>query len=378
MKELIDGNEATAHAVKLCRVECVPCFPITPQTELMETLAKWVAEEKIDIFLNVVESEHSVLSAAVGAEMTGNRTFTSSGSQGIMLMHEILPIASGTRMPIVMICGSRALSAPIALWPDHNDFLSCRDFGWIMLAAENNQEALDLTVIAYKVGENNKVLLPVLIEMDGFVLGSTREQVDIPSQKTVDSFLPPLRLETRLDTRSPQTLGVPVLHGYMEFKAQVHKAQMNAKNELERAFKEWGKLTKRKYGLVEEFYSKRARTVVVMMGANASIAKQAVLDMRKRGKKVGLVKLRVIRPFPEERLRKALGSAKKVVVVDQNISPGKGGVLYSEVRDALFGGKKTVSNCIVGLGGEPVGVKDFIKVIEDAEKERKGRKKWLV
>ncbi len=376
--ELLDGNLAAAWGVKLCRVECVPAFPITPQTEMMEELAKWVVRKKIDIEFTQLESEHSVISSALGSEMTGARTFTATSSQGIMLMHEVLPIVAGTRMPMVMVNGSRAVSAPIALWPDHNDFLAMRDSGWLMFMAETNQELLDSIIIAFRVSENKKVLLPSLVGMDGYILSYTREEVKAPKQSLVDKFLPRLRLETKLDVKKPMTLGTPVLHEYMEFKAQMHRAQQNAVKEIEKAHKEWARLTGRKYGFLEEVNTKGAKAVLVMMGANTSIAKAAVKRMRKKGKKVGLVKLRVIRPFPEKWLKKALKGAKSVGVADQNIAPGLGGILYPEVKAALAGEKKIVSSYVFGLGGKMVSVEDFGQVFEDLLKGKKEARKWLV
>ncbi|MFH0714209.1 MAG: pyruvate ferredoxin oxidoreductase [Candidatus Diapherotrites archaeon] len=377
MKELIDGNEACVYAVKLCRVQCVPAYPITPQTELVEKIAQWNAEGKLDVYFNQMDSEHSVLSAALGAEMTGNRTFTSTSCQGLLLMYEILPIVSGTRMPIVMVNGSRAISAPISLWPDHNDFLSCRDHGWIMLAAENNQELLDFIPIAYRTSEHKGVLLPSLVEMDGFILSSTREPVEIPSQEKVDKFLPPLHLEVKLDVDHPKSLGVPVLEAYWVFRERQHQAMHAAARVLDESFKEWAKLTGRKYSEVEEYFSKDAQAVLVMMGANTTIAKAACRNLRKKGKKVGIAKLRVIRPFPEKQLRGALKKAKKVGVFDQNISLGSGGILYAEVKSALSEEGKKVSGFVGGLGGRMLSEKDFEQVFLDLLEGKNG-KKWLV
>lgn len=377
-RELIDGNTACAFAVKLCRVESIPAFPITPQTELMERLAEWNAKGELDAYLNIMDSEHSVLSAAVGSEMTATRTFVSTGSQGLMLMHEVLPIAAGTRMPIVMICGSRALSAPIALWPDHNDFLSCRDFGWLMFSAEINQELLDFICIAYNVSENAKVLLPSLIEMDGFVLSETREPVEIPKQETVDKFLPPLRLEARLDVESPMTLGTPVLEEYQYFKQQMQAAMNNAEQELSKAFKEWKKLTGRAYDFVEKVWMQDAKEAIVIIGANSTIAKAAVRKLRAKGEKVGLVKLRVLRPWPEKSLKEALKKCKRIAVVDQNISLGKNGILYSEVCETFRNEGKVLANYIAGIGGKHLGIQDFEKIFEDLKKAKDGEKKWLI
>ncbi|MEW6294894.1 MAG: transketolase C-terminal domain-containing protein [Candidatus Diapherotrites archaeon] len=378
MIELLDGNSACAWAVKLCKVQVIPVFPITPQTELMEILSEWKAEGKIDLELLFAESEHSVLSAALGSEMTENRTFTSTSSQGLMLMHEILPIVSGTRMPVVMVNGCRAIAAPITLWPDHNDFLAMRDSGWLLFMAETNQELLDSIIIAFKVSEDKRILLPSLVGMDGFILSYTREEVNIPEQELVDKFLPELKLEVKIDLCKPMTLGTPCIEEYMYFKSQLHKAQLNALKALEEAHKEWFKLTGRNYDLIEEFYSKDARAVIVMMGANSTIAKAAVRQMRKKGKKAGLLRIRILRPFPEEKIKNALKKAKRIAVVDQNISAGISGILYPEIKACIADGKKTVSNYIISLGGKMVSVKDFKAIFNELLKARKEERKWLM
>ncbi len=374
--EILDGNRAAAVAVKLARVKCVPCFPITPQTELIETIAQWKANNEIDVEFNQLESEHSVLSAALGSQMTGARTFTATSSQGLLYMHEVLPIVSGTRNPLVMVNVSRGLSAPVNLWPDHNDFLAMRDSGWIMFSCETNQEVLDSIIMAYKIAENEKVLLPVLINMDGFIHSYTRTQVEIPKQSLVDKFLPKLNLKVRLDVNKPKTLGTSAMEHYMFFRSQLHKAQIDSKNIIKKVQAEWFKLTKRKYDVVEKYKLNDAKAAIVMIGANTTIAKSAIDKLRKKGKKIGLLRIRLIRPFPEKEIQNALKNIKKIAILDQNISPGQSGILYTETKGILD--KKIVSNYIIGLGGNLISEKDLIQVFLEVLKSTKEQRKWLL
>ncbi len=374
--EILDGNESAAWGARLARAQSVPCFPITPQTEIIETLAKWKADGEFECIFNEMESEHSVLSAAVGSSATGARTFTATSSQGLMLMHEILHVASGNRLPIVMVNVSRGLSAPVTLWPDHNDLLAMRDSGWVIFVAETNQEVLDSVIIAYKTSENKNIRLPVLINMDGFIHSYTRTEVDVPPQRLVDKFLPKLEMELKLDINNPKTLGIPVMAEYMFFKSQLHKAQLDSKKIIKKVQQEWYKLTGRRYDFIEQYKLKDADMALVMMGANTTIAKSAVDKLRKAGKKVGLLRIRVLRPFPELQIQKALGHIKKVAVLDQNISPGLSGILYPEVKSILQ--KVIVSNYVFGLGGKFVSDKDFMEIFADLKKSKNEQKRWVM
>ena len=361
--EILDGNAAAAYAAILARVQCIPCFPITPQTEMIETIAKWKANGKTNIEFNQVDSEHSVISAALGAQMTGARTFTASSSQGLMLMHEILPIVAGTRMPMVMLNVSRGLSAPITLWPDHNDFLAMRDSGWIMICCETNQEVLDTIIMSFKIAENKEVLLPVLVNMDGFIHSYTRTEVKIPMQKKIDKFLPKPNQKYRLDVKKPMTLGAGAMGGYYPFfKSQIHAAQLKALDVIKDVQKQWKAITGRSYSVVEEYKTKNAKAVLVIMGANSTIAKAAVDSLRKQGHAVGILRLRVIRPLPRKDIQKALKNIKHISVFDQNIAPGSGGILHPEIKSCLFEDDKIVSSYIGGLGGKPVSQKDYEKI----------------
>ncbi len=369
--ELLDGNQCAAWGARLAKVQYVPAYPITPQTEIIEVIAQWQADGEFPGIFQQVDSEHSVLSAALGSASTGVRTFCASSSQGLLLAHEIFPNISGTRLPMVYVNVSRGISAPITLWPDHNDVMSVRDFGWIMMISETNQEVLDSVILSYKVAE--KMMLPVLVNMDGFVHSFTREQVVLPGQKMVDKFLGKPNLEIKLDTKNPKSLAAPTLEGYMYYRAQLHKAMLDSVKVIDDVHKEWEKLTGRKYSFFEEYKVKGADTVIVMMGSNTTIAKSAVDDLRKKGQKVGLLRIRVLRPWCEEKLRKHLSKVKSVKVVDQNVAPGIGGMLYPEVKSGLFGMNCNVDSYIVGLGGKVVSKEDFVSIFDD-----KGGKKWLM
>jgi len=377
-KDLIDGNKAAAVAARLSRVQCVPCFPITPQTEIIETIQKWKANGEFKGEFNQVESEHSVMSAAIGAAMTGARTFTATSSQGLLLMHEMLPIASGTRTPIVLVNVSRGISAPITLWPDHNDIMAMRDSGWITFICETNQEVLDSVIIAHKVSEDKNVLLPVIVNMDGFIHSYTREIVEIPDQSLVDKFLPKINLSIKLDVNSPKTLGIPVMSEYIKYRAQLHRAMLDSFKVIKKAHSDWYKLTKRKYDFVESYKMKDADVAIVIMGPNTTIARSAVDKLREKGIKAGIFRIRLFRPLPEAQIREGLSKVKNVIVVDQSISPGISGILYPEIKMALYGSKSVVHNYILGLGGYVVTDETFIQIVNDVKKSKGENRKWLM
>lgn len=377
MIDLLDGNQCAALGAKIARAQCVPCFPITPTTEIIETIAEWKSKGEFKGEFVQLESEHSAASACLGASMTGARVFTATSSQGLLLMHELLPIISGCRTPMVMTTVSRCLSAPIGLWPDHNDTLSIRDAGWIMFICETNQEVLDSIIIGYKISENKKILLPVIVNMDGFVHSYTRTEVDIPDQKMTDRFLPHTELEIKLDVKKPMTLGIPAMGlDYMRYRAQLHRAMLDSFEVIGDVQKEWAKLTNRKYDFIEEYKLNGAKAAIVMIGANTTIAKSAVDMMRKKGKKTGLLRIRLFRPFPEKEIRKALEKINNIAVVDQNICPGMGGILYPEIKMALSGTKKRIANYISGLGGNFVSEQDYIDILNDVTKNKKEERKW--
>ncbi len=378
METLITGNEAAAWGARLSRAEVVPNFPITPQTECIETIAKWVANGEWKTDFVKMDSEHSVMSAAVGASASGARVFTASSSQGLLLMNEIMYIASGLRLPIVMATVSRGISAPITLWSDHNDFLSFLPAGWIMIHASTNQEELDSIIMSYKVGENKKVLLPTMVNMDGYVLSYTDEPTSIPSQLLVDKFLPKYKpTHAFFDAKHPLIQGSAVLKGedYTYFRKQHTAAAQNSLKVIEQVANQWKKLTGREYGLFEEFMLEDAEYFFVTQGSISTTAKQAVLDLRKQGVKAGLLRLRVIRPLPWKQIAKALENAKAVAVIDKNVSPGIGGIMYPEIKAVLYENenKPVVSGFVAGLGGSKTSVKKFQSILAYLKKDEKAK-----
>jgi pyruvate ferredoxin oxidoreductase alpha subunit len=374
MKTLLDGNKAAAWGARLARAKVVPNFPITPQTEIIETLAKWKAEGEWDGEFVPLDSEHSVLSAAIASEACGARTFTASSSQGLLLMHEMHYVASGMRLPLVMVNCSRGLAAPITLWSDLNDILALRDSGWLMFFAKNNQEVLDLIIQAYAIGENKEVLLPSIINMEGFILSYTREPTEIPEQEKIDEFLPPYKPQTVIDINNSMSLGVPVLHEYMYFKSQQHKAQLNALKVAKKVFEKFEKIFGRKYSLIECYCMEDAKVCFVSMGCLSSVIECAVDELRKEGIKAGLLRILCYRPFPGEEIRRVLEGCEKVIVIDNNISPGSGGILYPEIK-AVHDGK--TYDFIVSLGGKHISKKDFVEICKKALTSEK-EKFWLL
>ncbi len=299
------------------------------------------------------------MSAAVSSQATGARTFTGSSSQGTLLMHEVIYIASGLRLPIVMVNVSRALSAPITLWPDHNDILDQRDAGWLMFFCETNQEVLDSVIMAYKICEDTRVMLPAFINMEGFFLSFTREPVIIPDQAKVDKFLPSYKPKVFLDPKKPMAEGIGVMTDYPYFRQQVHLAQKNALNVIDEVQKDFANMFKRKYDIIESFMMDDAESALIILGSNSTIAKAAIRNMRKKGKKIGLLRIRVFRPFPWDELKKLTKGLKSIGVIDQNLAPGSGGIVFNEVRSALHEMTCPISDFIISLGGKPIAVREF-------------------
>jgi len=371
---LLDGDAAAAWGGRLSRAQVVPNFPVTPQTELIEKFAEWKSGGEWKGEFLPVESEHSVLSAAIAASATGARVFSGSSSQGLMLMHEMVYVASGMRVPIVMINVSRALSAPITLWPDHNDILGQRDAGWLIFFCESNQEVLDTVIQAFKICEDERVLLPAFINMEGFVLSYTREPIQIPDQKKVDRFLPKYRPKVFLDPKKPMALGIGVMKEYPYFRSQVYAAHKNALGVIKEVQRDWKKKFGREYGLIEGYMMEGAQAALVTMGANSSIAKAAVKGLRSKGLPIGLVRLRVHRPFPREEISRALEGVEAVGVIDQNLSPGYGGIVYPEIRDVLYDKRIPVSDFIIGLGGRHISQQELEQIGMEVLKSVKTKK----
>jgi len=350
----------------------VAAYPITPQTPIIETFAKFVADGTVDTELIDVESEHSALSAVVGASASGVRAMTATSSQGLALMAEIVYVASGSRLPIVMAVSNRALSAPINIHCDHTDSMFLRDAGWVQIYSEDAQEAYDNTLISLKVAEDKKVMLPVMVMQDGFITSHNVENVVILDDKKAKSYVGKYEAEfPLLDFDKPVTVGPLDLFDYFfEHKYQQAQAMEEAKKALKAADQEFFKLTGRRYGFLEEYKTRDADFVIVALSSTCGTAKMVVDDMRKRGKKVGLLKIRLMRPFPEKEIVKALEGKKAVAVLDRSISFGSTSPVFTEVRSALYSLKKRpkLQNYVYGLGGRNIGLKDIEKVYEELMK----------
>jgi len=380
-KKVIEASEAVAIGAKLCKPKVMAVYPITPQTHIPEKIATFVYNGKMDTELINVESEHSALSATLGASATGVRTFTATASQGLALMHEILFVTSGMRLPVVMAVANRALSAPINIWNDHQDSIAARDSGWIQFYVESAQEALDTIIIAYKVAENQDILTPAMVCLDGFTLSHVFEPAQIPTQKEVDEFLPKYKPLFKLDPKNPVTMGpIAYPNTYMDFKLQQQQAMQKSLEEIKKVQSEFFKKFKRTYGngLIEAYKTEDADYAIVAMGTICSTAKDTIDQLRKKGRKVGLIKVKTYRPFPEKDIIEATKNLKAVAVLDRNISLGHDGALYTDVKAALKDCKIIVNNFIVGLGGRDVRPETIITAFDETSKSKIQIKKWLM
>ncbi len=372
MKMMIKGNMATALGAKLARVEVIPAYPITPSTLFPEKISEYIADGEMDSQFILVESEHSAMSACIGASATGARTCTATASQGLALMHEMLFIAAGMRLPIVMAIGNRALSAPINIWCDHQDTISERDSGWIQFYAEKNQEALDLMIIAFKVAEDKRILLPAMVGLDAFVLTHTMEAVDVPEQEEVDKFLPKYEPPFGvLDPSKPMTFGsfsTPAY--YMEFKFVQTKAMEESEKVIDEVFADFKKEFGREYIKIVGYKTEDAEIILLTLGSMSGTARAAVDKMRKEGKKVGCAKMTVFRPFPRKELLDMTANVKVLAVVDRDISPGFGGAIFGEAAAQYVNEptKPMLMNFIVGLGGRDITIPDFEAMVKKAKK----------
>jgi pyruvate ferredoxin oxidoreductase alpha subunit len=367
MRDIVEGSRAVAEAVRLCDVKVISAYPITPQTHIVEYLAEFIANGEMEAEYVKVESEHSALSVCVGASATGVRTFTATSSQGLALMYEVLYIASGLRLPIVMVNANRAMSAPISIWNDQSDSTGARECGWIQLYVETNQEALDSIIQAYKVAENKDVLLPFMVCMDGFVLTHTYEPVDIPEKEQVKEYLPDYEPVVKLDAENPITMG-PIAdpNYYMEFKLLQDEAMNKAKDVLKREDEKFGEIFGRSYGLIEEYRTDGADVVLVTMGSLAGTIKDVIDRLREKGKNVGLVRVRLYRPLPKEELVKALKDFDVIGVIEKDNCFGLGGgALFNDIKSILY--KKSnaeIIGFVAGLGGRDIPYWDIEKAYE--------------
>jgi pyruvate ferredoxin oxidoreductase alpha subunit len=369
----LTGNEAVAEAMRQIDPDVVAAYPITPQTELMHAFADSVANGKVSTEFVLVESEHSAMSATVGASAAGARAMTATSSQGLALMWEVIQIASSLRLPIVMPVVNRALSGPINIHCDHSDTMGCRDSGWIQIFSENSQEAYDHTLIALRVAEHPRILLPVMVTLDGFILSHTMERVEIIDDEVVKKYIGEYHPDhPLLDIKNPVTVGPLDLQDYyFEHKRQEAEAQVSAAELIPSLFKEFAAVSSRDYDVIEEFEMEDAEMAIVVLGSTAGTVKTVTEELRREGKKVGVVKIRVFRPFPRGELVRTLRKVKTIAVLDRSIAFGSaGGPVFDEIRSAFFESGITpaevnIVNYLYGLGGRDVKHSDIRFVYDE-------------
>ena len=374
MKDFLVGSEAVARAAALCKPGVISAYPITPQTIIVESLAQMAADGRLKSQFINVESEHSAASAVLGAVAAGERVFTASSSQGLILMSEVLFNIAGMRMPVVLACVNRSISAPINIWNDQQDSMAVRDSGWLQFYAESNQEAADLIIQAYRVGEDPKICLPVMVCLDGYILSHGYETVDLPEEKAVASFLPPFRPAEKLDPANPKSFGL--LAGpdyYLEIRHDLHQANKKTLSLIPEVVSEFKKVFGRTSGgLIETYQLEDAECAIVAAGSVCGTIKETIDALRKEGTKAGLLRLITYRPFPGEQVYDALKNVPAIAVLDKAISLGATGPIYADIK-TIFQGKKAIpkiSGFIAGLGGRditPDTIRDVFKRLAGPE-----------
>ncbi len=366
----LEVSLACAEAVGLCNVDVIAAYPITPQTHIVEHLSELVADGHLDAEFVPVESEHSAMSACVGSSAAGARTFTSTSSQGLALMHEILFIASALRLPIVMAVANRSLSGPISIWNDHSDIMAERDIGWIQTFAENGQEVVDLTLHAFKVAEDSRVCLPMAVNLDGFNLTHVIEPMELPDKEQVEAYLPPFKPSQRLDTAEPISMGmVGVPEVYTEAKKACLEALENSYPVIVEHWKSLAEQFGREYKPIETYRTDDAELLFVTMGSMGETVMSAVDQMRDDGQKVGSVRIRLWRPFPVDDFMNAIAGAKVLAVIDRALSPGvPAGPVATELRGMLYtkDDRPYVADFVCGLSGRDVTRSQFTEMAAQA------------
>ena len=372
MRKVVEGSYAIADAVRCCSPDVVSVYPITPQTHIVEHLSEFVADGKLDCEYINVDSEFSSLSSLIGASAAGARTYTSTTSQGLALMFEVLYNVSGMRLPIVMTTVNRALSAPLSIWNDQQDSLGARDSGWIQIFAENVQEAIDLTPMLYKISEDPEILTPSMACMDGFILTHVYEPVEFLDEEKVKEFLPPFRPEYVLDPKNPKTFGAFADPSWFtEFKYLQFKAMERAKKKIAEVSKEFEEVFGRGYGgLIDTYAMDDAEIALVTMGSVVGTVKEAIDELRSEGVKVGLVKIRSYRPFPADELKGALKDANVAAVIEKDLSMGYESALLTDLKGAFYNSsaRMPVIGFAAGLGGRDIGIKHIRAMVEKASK----------
>ncbi len=374
-REMVTGNAAAAWGARLAEVDYVPAFPITPQTEIIETISDWFHSGIMRGRYVNMDSEHSMLTAAGAAAAAGARVFTATSSQGLLYGFELLYTIAGWRVPMVLVNVSRGLASPITLEPDHNDVLAARDCGFLQIHAETCQEVLDSVLMAYRISEDTRVMLPVMINLDGFYLSFTREPVTLPGIEDVRAFLPPYRPDhAAFKASRPLTQGVVVLGGglYSYFRYQMQLAAENALQVHEDAAASFETVFGRRYGLIEGYRLDDAEYVLVMSNSFATKGRAAVDRFRDNGIRTGLLRLRVIRPFPAAAITAALRGRKAVAVIDQNLSLGFGGITYGELTSAMYSetSRPPILSFIGALGGKDISIPEFDQIMDDMKRAR--------
>lgn len=379
---LLTGNEAVARAVVRSRVQVVSAYPITPQTTIIEELATLIHRGELKARYINVESEHSAMAGCIAATSAGARSFTATSAQGLALMHELLHWAGGGRLPIVLANVNRSMAPGWAIWTDQNDSLSQRDTGWIQFYCEENQEVVDTVIQAFKIAET--VMLPVMVVLDAFVLSHTAEAVELPSQEDVDAFLPPYHPPFKLDLDKPSSFGALMRpECYQEFRQKAQLAMEQAIDVIHEVDEDWHRRFGRRYGLVETYGCEDADLVFVASATVASTARIVIDKLRRQGRKVGLLKVRLFRPFPFHAVRTAVRRAKKLAVFDRNISYGHHGIFCQEIKSALYGApaseRPEVFGYVGGLGGRDVTPEMIEEVIDRAAKtdRQDGEFEWV-
>jgi pyruvate ferredoxin oxidoreductase alpha subunit len=372
MLKQIEGSQAVADVVALCRPNVIAAYPITPQTHIVEDLSLIVGQEKLDAEFVNVESEFSAASVVLGASAAGARTYTATSSQGLLLMAEVIYCIAGMRLPIVLTCANRAISAPLSIWNDHQDSMAVRDAGWIQLFAEDNQEAADLHIQAYKIAE--QTFLPVMVCMDGFILTHAFEPVDIPEQKEVDDFLPPFKPRHIVDPRWPRGIGLYAdPRFYMETRYILHRAMEKSEKTIKEVSADFAKKFGRDSGgFIKTYKLEDADVAIVSMGSVVGTIKDLIDQLEEDGKKVGLLQICSYRPFPRQEIYNVLKDKMNIVVLEKCISLGRGGILASDIRWSFPRAEKkdrNISSFIAGLGGRNITVDDLRHMVERVEKE---------
>ena len=371
---VVTGNYAAAYGAMASKVDLIAAYPITPQTFIVEHASEFVNDGLLDAEFMRVESEHSAMSACVSAQAAGARTFTATASQGLALMHEVLFIAGSAHLPIVMPVVNRTVAGPIGIWAEHNDTMPQRDCGWLQCYIESNQEVLDMVIQAYKIAENKKVLLPMMVNLDAFILSHTVEPVEFPDQNKVDAFLPKYKPEhARLWPEDPMIIGSFSPPEYIqEIRYQTDESMHNSRKVIEEVNADFAKAFGRDYhGMIEEYKTDDADAILITLGTVTSTARPIVDEYRAAGKKVGLVKMRFFRPYPTELIRKIAEKTKAIGVYDRAVSFGSGGPSWIDCRSALYGYNIPVLNFLAGLGGRDVMASDvrlmFDRTLEAAK-----------